>query len=129
MAQRALADAGTRTGHTRPMRPVDLVHLAKQCMGNEALERDVLRLFDQTVDTYFERLKVASTFDDLAITIHSIKGAAAGVGAWSIAEHAKAIESDLRDGFAIRSERIDDLGVVVEEVRDFIARILAGGTA
>jgi HPt (histidine-containing phosphotransfer) domain-containing protein len=128
MAQRAFAEAGAYAGKTRPMRPVDLVHLAKQCMGNEALELDVLRLFDKTVDTYFERLKVASTFDDMAITIHSIKGAAAGVGAWGIAEQARAIEADLRDGFAIRSERIDDLGVIVEEVRDFIARMLAGNS-
>ncbi len=129
MAQSAVANAVIDSAPQRPMRPVDLVHLAKQCLGNEALELDVLRLFDQTMGTYFERLRLAATFDDMAITIHSIKGAAAGVGAWAIAEQAKGIEADLRDGFAIRSERIDDLGLVIEEARDFISRMLAGEAA
>ncbi|UYO00707.1 MAG: Hpt domain-containing protein [Devosia sp.] len=110
---------------TRPMRPVDLVHLAKQCLGDENLELEVLRLFDQTLFTYFGRLRLALSFDDLAINVHSIKGAASGVGAWTISEIARAMEDDLRAGRPLRSEAIDDLGLAVEEVRDFIARMLA----
>lgn len=109
----------------RPMRPVDLVHLAKQCLGDENLELEILRLFDTTLVTYFGRLKLASSFDDLAINLHSIKGASAGVGAWGIADLAAALEKDLRAGRPLTPERIDDLGMAVEEVRDFIARMLA----
>lgn len=110
---------------TRAMRPVDLVHLAKQCLGDENLELEVLRLFDNTVKDYFARLKLATSFDVIAMTLHSLKGAAAGVGAWSIADLAKQMEHEMRSGRPLSQERVDDLGLVVEDVRSFIARMLA----
>ncbi|ODT74758.1 MAG: hypothetical protein ABS76_36140 [Pelagibacterium sp. SCN 64-44] len=125
MAQRAFVDVPASTVQTRPMRPVDLVHLAQQCLGDENLELEVLRLFDTTIFTYFQRLKLAANFDDLAINLHAIKGAAAGVGAWSVAELARKMETELREGRPLTTERMADLGMAVEEVRDFIARILA----
>lgn len=125
MAQRAFVQDALPNSVKRPMRPVDLVHLAKQCLGDENLELEILRLFDTTIATYFGRLKLASSFDDLAINLHSIKGASAGVGAWGIADLAAALEKDLRAGRPLTPERIDDLGMAVEEVRDFVARMLA----
>jgi len=114
---------------TRTMRPVDLVHLAKQCLGDESLEREVLRLFDTTVNDYFARLKLASSFDDIALVLHSLKGAAAGVGAWTIADLAKDMEHEMRSGRPLSQERVDDLGLVVEDVRHFIFRMLASEEA
>jgi HPt (histidine-containing phosphotransfer) domain-containing protein len=110
---------------TRMARPVDLVHLAKQCLGDEALELEVLRLFDTTLQTYHARLQVAATFDDLALILHSLKGAAAGVGAWAIADMAKAMEHEMRSGRPLTQERLADLGMVVGEVRAFIERMVA----
>ncbi|MET0439988.1 MAG: Hpt domain-containing protein [Devosia sp.] len=110
---------------TRTMRPVDLVHLANQCLGDEALELEVLRLFDTTLRDYYGRLKVAGSFDDLTLVLHSIKGAAGGVGAWAIADLAKAMEHEIRNGCPLTPERIDDLGLVVEDVRNFIGRMVA----
>lgn len=110
---------------TRTLRPVDLVHLAKQCLGDEALEREVLRLFDTTLRDYYARLKMAASFDDLTLVLHSIKGAAGGVGAWAVADLAKAMEQEIRSGRPLTTERIDDLGLVVEDVRNFIARMVA----
>ena len=49
----------------------------------------------------------------------------AGVGAWSVADLALRLEKDLKGGRPLRAEQIDDLGMAVEEVRDFIARMLA----
>lgn len=109
----------------RTMRPVDLVHLAKQCLGDEALELEVLRLFDTTLRDYYGRLKVAASFDDLTLVLHSIKGAAGGVGAWAVADLAKSMEHEIRSGRPLTTERIDDLGLVVEDVRDFIGRMVA----
>jgi HPt (histidine-containing phosphotransfer) domain-containing protein len=114
---------------TRAARPVDLVHLAKQCLGDEALEREVLRLFDTTITDYYGRLKLATSFDDLSLVLHSIKGAAGGVGAWSIAEQAKAMEHEMRSGRPLSQEKIDDLGIVVGDVRDFIARMVGQDAA
>jgi len=110
---------------TRTMRPVDLVHLAKQCLGDEALELEVLRLFDTTLKTYYQKLQMAASFDDIALVLHSIKGAASGVGAWSIADLAKAMEHEMRSGRPLTQERIDDLGLMVEDVRGFIERMVA----
>lgn len=110
---------------TRTLRPVDLVYLAKQCLGDEALEREVLRLFDTTLRDYYARLKMAASFDDLTLVLHSIKGAAGGVGAWAVADLAKAMEQEIRSGRPLTTERIDDLGLVVEDVRNFIARMVA----
>ncbi|MBE7732125.1 Hpt domain-containing protein [Devosia faecipullorum] len=125
MAQRAFVETTELSAQGRPMRPVDLVHLARQCLGDENLELEILRLFDTTLATYFQRLTLASSFDDLAINLHAIKGAAAGVGAWGVSELAAALETELRDGRPLRHERIEDLAMVVEETRDFIARMLA----
>lgn len=110
---------------TRTMRPVDLVHLAKQCLGDEALEREVLRLFDATIRDYYGRLKLAGNSDDVALLLHSIKGASVGVGAWAISDLAKAMEQEARDGLPLTQERIDDLGLAVGDVRDFIGRMVA----
>ena len=125
MAQRAIVEEALHQSQHRPVRPVDLVHLAKQCLGDENLELEVLRLFDTTLSTYFGRLKLATAYDDLAINLHSIKGASAGVGAWSVADLAQRLEKDLKGGRPLRAEQIDDLGMAVEEVRDFVARMLA----
>jgi HPt (histidine-containing phosphotransfer) domain-containing protein len=124
MAQNALFEAVVPQPTPRVGRPIDLVHLAKQCLGDENLELEILRLFETTLKTYYERLKLAQGFDDLAMNLHSIKGAASGVGAWTITDMAKAMETELRSGRPIRSERIDDLGIAVEEVRVFIGELL-----
>jgi HPt (histidine-containing phosphotransfer) domain-containing protein len=110
---------------TRTMRPVDLVHLAKQCLGDEALELEVLRLFDTTIRDHYGRLKLATNAEDVALLLHSIKGASGGVGAWAISDLAKAIEQEVRDGLPLTQERIDDLGLVIGAVRDFIGRVVA----
>ena len=124
MAQPAFAQNLVALEQKRTTRPIDLVHLAKQCLGDENLELEVLRLFDTTVKTYFERLTLAAGFDDLAINLHSLKGAASGVGAWTIADLAKGLETELRAGRPLKAERIADLGMAVEEARSFIARML-----
>ena len=114
---------------TRTMRPVDLVHLAKQCLGDEGLELEVLRLFDTTIKDYYGRLQMAASFDDLTLVLHSIKGAAGGVGAWAVADLAKAMEHEIRSGRPLTQERIDDLGLVVGDVRDFIGRMVTNEAA
>lgn len=125
----AAAIAPDQNPNMRSMRPIDLVHLAKQCLGDENLELEILRLFDTSVQTYFTRLQMAASFDDLALNLHSIKGASSGVGAWTIADLAKACEVELQAGRPLTAERIADLGIAVEEVRSFITRMLSNEAA
>ena len=109
----------------RPSRPIDLVHLARQCLGDAGLEHEILRLFDTTAITYFKRLQLSSSYDDLAMNLHSLKGAASGVGAWTIADLAKSAETELKAGRPINPEVIADLGIAVEEVSAFVTEMLS----
>ena len=125
MAQSSAAEAIGPVPNSRTMRPIDLVHLAKQCLGDEHLEYEVLRLFDTTIKTYFARLSAAGTDDEVRLNLHSLKGAASGVGAWTIAEAAKAAEIELREAGAVTPETIADIGVAVEEASGFIVGMLS----
>lgn len=129
MAQRAVAETRQPDIQTKQMRPIDREHLAKQCLGDEFLEIEVLRLFDKTLSSYLERLKQTQDDPDRKLILHSIKGASAGIGAWGIAELAKSIEGDIAAGHALTPERIGDLGMAAEEVRNFIAVLVAEAEA
>ena len=98
-------------------RPVDLAHLARQTLGDRALEQEILQLFvhqavsarDQIADAEIkERLRVA----------HNLKGSARGVGAFAIAECVSQIEASPDD-----KHLITRLSTLIDEVRDFIAAI------
>jgi HPt (histidine-containing phosphotransfer) domain-containing protein len=110
-------------------RPIDMVHLNKQTLGDHALACEVLRLFDQMSRVYFDRLEASTTVPDLMRHLHTLKGAAAGIGAWGIADLAKTAEEELRDGKPVNPERIDDLDMAVHEVSAFIGEILANEPA
>lgn len=129
MAHSAAAEQIVELPYKRAMRPIDLVHLAKQCLGDEQLEYEILRLFDTTVKTYFARLEQALTFDEFVMSLHSIKGAASGVGAFTVSDLAKSCEAELQAGRPLQPERIADLGMAIEEVRTFIARMLSNEPA
>ena len=101
-------------------RPIDMDHLSRQTLGDPGLQYEVLRLFDEMSQVYFERLEVSTTVDDLLRNLHTIKGAAAGIGAFGLAELARVAEAELRAGAPVNPERIDDLAMAVQEVSAFI---------
>lgn len=78
-----------KRSHTRP---VDLVHLAKQSLGDRALELEILSLFRSQSALYLERLTNAKTPDDRKMAAHTILGSARGIGAWMVAEESEKIE-------------------------------------
>lgn len=126
MAQHAPAsNLAAETPPKRAARPIDLVHLAKQCLGDEHLEYEVLRLFDTTLATYFSRLQSAESVDAIALNLHSIKGASSGVGAWTIAELAKTLETELKADNSLNSEHLHDLAMAIEETSAFIQDMLS----
>jgi HPt (histidine-containing phosphotransfer) domain-containing protein len=61
--------------------------------------------------------------------LHTLRGAAAGVGAFGLAELARVAETELRAGVPVNPERIDDLNIAVEEVAAFIAARLEAAAA
>jgi HPt (histidine-containing phosphotransfer) domain-containing protein len=110
-------------------RPIDLEHLSRQTLGDSGLELEVLRLFDEMSHVYYSRLETSTTVPDLLRNLHTLKGAAAGIGAFGLAELARVAEVELREGAAVNPERIDDLNVAVEEVSAFIGARLKAAAA
>ena len=104
--------------------PIDMVHLSRQTLGDAGLEMEVLRLFDEMSHVYYERLETSTTVPDLLRNLHTIKGAAAGIGAFGLAELARVAETELREGASVNPERIDDLHMAVEELSAFIGQYL-----
>jgi HPt (histidine-containing phosphotransfer) domain-containing protein len=109
--------------------PIDLQHLSNQTLGDPGLELEVLRLFDEMSRTYYERLETSTTIPELLRNLHTLKGAAAGVGAFALAELARVTETELREGAPVNPERIDDLNIAVQEVSAFIARRIDAAAA
>ena len=107
---------GDASGPARS-RPVDLAHLARQTMGDRALEQEVLALFVQQALSVRDKIIDADVRERLLLA-HGLKGSARGVGAFAIADCASSIERQPEDTRSLKR-----LGVLIEEVRDFIAAI------
>ena len=98
-------------------RPVDLVHLARQTMGDRDLEAEVLGMFARQVDAARGRLAAAGE-DERRSLAHTLKGTARSVGAFALADCAAGIEEDPSS-----AALLERLSALADEVRDFIAAI------
>lgn len=107
---------GEACGQSRG-RPVDLVHLARQSMGDREIEREVLGLFVQQALSVRDEIATADAKRRLFLA-HGLKGSARGIGAFAVADCAAEIERDPEDGRALKK-----LGTLIENVRDFVAAI------
>lgn len=109
----------------RTNRPIDLVHLARQTMGDRGLECEVLRMFERQVNLYFERLRETRDSHEISMGLHTLKGASQGVGAVALAAQAKAAEAEFRETGRLDEETLDDLAMAVSEVSAYILAIVA----
>lgn len=75
-------------------RPVDLVHLSNQTMGDQSLESEVLGIFLSQSQIYMNLLRTSNDHEVLHKTAHALKGAARGIGAFELANKAGKIEDD-----------------------------------
>lgn len=74
-------------------KPVDLVHLARQTMGDRGLEKEVLGLFLSHCDAYLDEFRNAPNELCRQQAAHRIKGSARSLGAWELAELAELAEA------------------------------------
>lgn len=77
------------------VRPVDIVHLSTYTGGNETLNAEVLQLFLDQSESLMRALQTARESGDQKTwrdIIHSLKGAARGIGAFALADAAEAAE-------------------------------------
>jgi HPt (histidine-containing phosphotransfer) domain-containing protein len=105
----ATAAAGTR--------PIDLMHLARQTLGDRAVEQDVLSMFAHQAAGVAERIGAVGEAERLSLA-HTLKGSARAIGAFAVADCAAEIEARPEDGAAL--ERLRRL---IDEARDFISAI------
>lgn len=99
----------------KPSRPIDMAHLARQTMGDRALEQEVLYLFVRQAQS--ARLLIAkATPDERYRLAHTLKGSARSVGAFALADCLGRIEDGDKD--AVRA-----LPNLVSKVCDFVAAI------
>jgi HPt (histidine-containing phosphotransfer) domain-containing protein len=73
-------------------KPVDLVHLSRQTMGDPGLEAEVLRMFMTQARTCLDAWKRAEDDDGRKEAAHALKGSARAIGAFALADHAAAAE-------------------------------------
>lgn len=107
---------------------IDLEHLARYTGGERALNEEVLRLFDGQIRQMVSELHGVLAGRDTRRwreVAHSIKGAARGVGAFSMGDLAASAEPiDLADASAAK-DVIAKLEREAEIVRAFIDTYLA----
>lgn len=72
---------------------IDFAHLKRYTMGDAALEAELLGLFRIQAGQQFGQICQAETIEDWKMAVHTLKGAARGVGAGAIAALAETIEN------------------------------------
>ena len=102
-------------------RPIDLVHLAKQTLGDRSLEQEVLRLFLTQMGVYMDRVENASTHEERFAASHTIKGSARNIGAWDVADVAAHLESAAEDEITADVKALKN---ALDETCEFILSIL-----
>ena len=88
------ADVAAACKRNGSSKPVDLVHLSIQTMGDRKLERQVLEIFLSQSRNYLSAFHDAADDDARMRAAHSLKGAARGIGAWELAEIASLAEEE-----------------------------------
>ena len=81
-------------------RPIDFEHLARQTMGDKALELEVLQMFARQARESMKELAGAQGSARAALA-HRLKGSARAVGADVVAEAAEALEEKPGDAAAL----------------------------
>lgn len=108
--------ANARDVPTSFERPIDLVHLARQTLGDRDLEREILELFIAQTRVLLARLDSAGEAQTKADLAHTLKGSARAVGAWQVAAEAEKCEAVAHQGGADWRSAYDALSCKVGEV-------------
>lgn len=106
--------------------PVDLDHLARYTGGDPAVDREILTLFVQQSSAMLAQLPGVRDAKTWHHIVHSLKGAARGIGAFSLAD--LAAEAEPLDPAAQRAEAdaiLPKLKLQADAVQAFVEAYLA----
>ena len=106
---------------------VDLAHLSRYTGGDEGLNAEVLKLFDQQTTDLVERLRQVLAARDAKSwreVTHTLKGAARGIGAFDLAEACAFAEPIDPGDDAHAGPAYEALRLSAREVQNFIRAYL-----
>ena len=86
-------------------RAIDLVHLARQTLGDRSLETEILALFVKQSEGLCARIAGASGEQARRDLAHTLKGSARAVGAWRVAAAAEGMAAATFAGVVDLGER------------------------
>lgn len=101
VAGRPGVDANTGTIGSEGV--IDADHLERITLGDQGLEREVLQIFVRQAAIMIGRI-AGPDLEIAVVAAHSLKGSAAGIGAWRVARAAERAERASLDG---RRETLD----------------------
>ena len=104
-------------------RPIDLVHLVRQTLGDEVLEQEMLGLMNRQIRLVAARIDLATETERRHI-VQALKGAARNIGAFALADAAEAFEHGPGEGAAREA-----LTTEMARAAGFIASLQAVETA
>ncbi|QSW93540.1 Hpt domain-containing protein [Rhizobium lentis] len=102
------------------VRPIDLVHLAKQTMGDKTLEIEVLQMFARQARACLQDIASGESVR-VGAAAHRLKGAASSVGAFRVSQTAEVVEETGGDAGAMAA-----LGAAVLDAENFILKLCRG---
>jgi HPt (histidine-containing phosphotransfer) domain-containing protein len=108
-------------------RAIDLIHLARQTLGDRDLETELLGLFRRQARQVVERLSAELPADSVpwrADLAHTLKGSARAIGATRVAIKAEIYEVQARDGKPDLNPALNALKSAVDEACRAIADLL-----
>jgi len=112
-------------GDASAERPIDLVHLSRQSLGDRALESELLSLFDCQAAQIIDQINAAGAGSAIRLgrdLAHTLKGSARAIGAAGVAAAAQAYEDAL--GHTDAGMEREELARAVDEARLAIAELL-----
>ena len=111
------AGRGAATGAAADGGPaIDVAHLSRMTLGDRALMREVLALFEGQIDALLAQIRAGGP--EARVAAHTLKGSAAGIGADAVARTAAAVE---QAGEAAREPAVAALAAALAEARAAIA--------
>lgn len=109
--------------------PIDMDHLDQQSLGDPGLRAEVLRLYAQMSSVYLSRIEESTSIPLLLEHLHTLKSAAAGIGAWGVRDLASRAEDALRAGAPVNPEHIQDIAAAVADCQRFITELVSAEEA
>ena len=98
---------------------IDISHLEKYVFGDRALLDEILTIFVDQTAMLVSKLSAAISLDDWRLTAHTLKGAARGVGAWTLGDLAEEAEKLGGAAPAEKAEIIDKIVAASQAAVEF----------